>query len=235
MKATIDYVKRKFDIFNGQMFGGKLPPIHIVLSNARTFSGQCSYRTRRTLLGKKENYDFKLKVSTRIDMDEDELDDIIIHEMIHYYIGYFQQKDSSSHGPLFRKMMEEINAKHGRHISVSHRLTRQQAVDAVEAVRRWHVVAVMSFDDGRMGIKVLPRVAQSILRYRNCVLRAKGVVGVEMFMTDNPFFNRFPSSSALKVHFQEKAVIDAHLAQSYRVMVSAGEVSVEKTPCTPSH
>lgn len=231
---TADYIRQRFDAFNAQIFGGKLPPIPIVMSNAKTFAGQCCYRSRRTLLGKTENYDFRLKISRRVEMADDELDDIVIHEMIHYYIGYFQLKDTSSHGPLFRRMMDEINKRYGRHVSIRHDLTRQQTLQAAESVRRWHVVAVLSFADGRKGVKVLPCVAQSILKYRSAVLRADGVTGVELYMTDNTFFNRYPCSSALKVHFLDGDTIVANLADSYYVSVAGQEVSVAKEPGMPS-
>lgn len=204
MKPTIDYVQQRFERFNREIFGGKLPPVEIVLSNAKSFSGQCAFKTKRTLLGGLKFYDFKLKFSTRIDFDEDELDDIIVHEMIHYYIGYFQLKDTSSHGKIFRRFMDEINRKHGRHVAVTHHTSHAQALEAAEAVRRWHVVAVVSFGNGKRGIKVLPRVERSILSYYKAISDNRcGTTGVELYMTDHPYFNRFPSSSALRVYFPD--------------------------------
>jgi hypothetical protein len=88
MKATIPYVEKKFEEFNQLMFDGKLPKLPIELSDAKTFLGLCVYKKRRTILGRTECYDFKLRISTRIDLVEAEVEDIIIHEMIHYYIGY---------------------------------------------------------------------------------------------------------------------------------------------------
>ncbi len=108
MKATIPYIEQKFEEFNRQIFGGKLPRIPVQLSHAKTFLGQCVYKKRRKLLGRTELYDFQLRINARIDLPERELEDIIIHEMIHYYIGYHQLKDTSAHGRLFRQLMDDI-------------------------------------------------------------------------------------------------------------------------------
>lgn len=70
MKATIPYIQQKFEEFNRQMFGGKLPMLPIQLSNAKTFLGQCVYKKRRKLFGRTELYDFRLRINTRIDLPE---------------------------------------------------------------------------------------------------------------------------------------------------------------------
>ena len=88
MKATVPYIEQKFEEFNRQMFGGKLPKIPVELSDAKTFLGQCVFRTRRKPFGKTE--------------------------------------DVSSHGPLFLSIMNEINRKFGRNLTVSHKSTKEQ-------------------------------------------------------------------------------------------------------------
>jgi hypothetical protein len=40
------------------------------------------------------------------------------------------------------------------------------------------------------------------------------VSSIEFFKTTDPFFNRFPSSSAFKVYFVDPAVIASHLSNS---------------------
>ena len=75
MRATLDYVKAKFDQFNRQIFAGKLPPIPIELSNAKTFLGMCVYRRRKYRDGRVELFDFRLRINTRIDLPEQEVED----------------------------------------------------------------------------------------------------------------------------------------------------------------
>ena len=101
MKATVPYIEQKFEVFNRQMFGGKLPKIPVELSDAKTFLGQCVYKKRRKPFGKTELYDFRLRINTRVDLPEREIEDTIIHEMIHYYIGYNSWKMPRHMGRFF--------------------------------------------------------------------------------------------------------------------------------------
>lgn len=212
MDITIPYIERKFGEFNRQIFAGKLPMPPIRLSHARTFLGVCAYKKRKGKDGRTEKYDFSLRISTRMNLSEQEVEDTILHEMIHYYIGYNQLEDTSPHGQIFRRIMADINAKHGRHITISHKSSKAQSEQAADLRPRYHVVAVVSFHDGRTGIKVLPRVLLSILKYYNGVLTSREVASVRLYMTQDPFFNQFPNSSALKVHFIAVDEIQSHLA-----------------------
>ena len=207
MIPTIPYIEQKFDDFNSMMFEGKLPKLPIVLSNAKTFLGKCVCKQRKRKDGATENYDFKLRINTRCDLPEQEVEDTIIHEMIHYYIGVNQLKDSSAHGHLFLHIMKVINEKYARNITVSFKSTNEQKEQLTDKRPRYHVIAVVKFHDGKTGIKVLPRIIQRILYYYNNVSVAKGVKSVTLYMSNNIFFNRFPNSSALNAVFLEEDVI----------------------------
>lgn len=200
MKPTIPYIEQKFEEFNEQMFAGRLPKLPIELSDAKTFIGVCVYKKRKLPNGKFEKYDFKLRINTRIDLSEQEIEDTIIHEMIHYYIDVNQLEDSSSHGHLFRQMMNAINDKFGRHLSVTHKGTQEQREQAIDKTARYHVIAVVKLRNGKCGIKVLPRIVPRILNYYNKVGASKDVLEIELYMSNNIFFNRFPNSSALTVY-----------------------------------
>ena len=201
MKATILYIEQKFEEFNQQMFAGQLPKLPIELSDAKTFLGVCAFKTRKGKDGKKICYDFKLRINTRIDLPEEEIEDTIIHEMIHYFIGYNQLEDASAHGPMFLHMMNTINEKYGKHLSVSHKGTQEQNEQAVDTKQHWPVVAVVKFKDGRYGIQVLPRVQQRIVNYYNKVGNSNEVEKIELYMSNNIYFNRFPNSAALNVQY----------------------------------
>lgn len=209
MIPTKQYIEQKFKEFNSLMFGGKLPAIPVEMSDAKTFLGKFVYRTRKGRDGKTEFYNCRLRINTRVDLPEREVEDTLIHEMIHYYIAYNQLEDSSSHGPLFQQIMNAINAKFGRSISVTFKGTKEQNEQFQDKKRHYHVVAVVRLRDGRTGVKVLPRILQRILMYYNAVSAAKEVLSVQLYMSDNVFFNRFPNSSALKAHFiDEEEVLE---------------------------
>lgn len=199
MTPTIQFIEDKFREYNTQMFDGKLPMPAIQLSRARTFVGQCSAKKRRTLLHGTKLYDFRLKFSILFDLPQQEWEDTIIHEMIHYHIGVNGLKDTSSHGRLFRQIMESINQQFQRHLTISHHSTPEQKEALYNSRRMWHVIALVHFSDGRKGLKVLPRIRQRIETYRSAMLRDPRISGIDLFMSDDPYFNRFPNSSALNV------------------------------------
>jgi hypothetical protein len=131
--------------------------------------------------------------------------------MIHYYIGYNRLEDASAHGPLFLSIMNEINQKFARNLTVSHKSTKEQQEQLQDKRSHYHVIAFVTFHDGRTGIKVLPRVLRSILHYYNNVLANREISSLQLYMSNNVFFNRYPNSSALKVHFLEADEIKKQL------------------------
>lgn len=224
MKPTIQYIQQKVDEFNRQMFDGKLPPVPVSLSNAKTYLGLCVYKRRRKFFGGVEKYDFHLRFSTRIDLPENEVEDTIIHELIHYYIGVNNLKDSSAHGKLFRSIMCSINKRFGRHLTISHKCTSEQREQAVDKRRKLHAIAFVRFLDGRCGVKVLPRMASHILRYYNGIRRSPEIKQIELYMSSNPFFNRYPSSSALRIHYIDEQLMLDNLQDAERLVCDGKSV-----------
>lgn len=217
MKPTIEYIEKKFGEFNHLIFDDRLPLLPIQLSNAKSFLGMLVYKKRRKPFGRVEKYDFRLRISTRMDLPEAEVEDTIIHEMIHYYIDFNGIKDTSAHGQVFRQMMSDINTRFGRHITITHKSTPEQRQQLVDTRKRWHVVAVVKFHDGRTGIKILPRIRQRIVRYRNLILTSKEISGVELYLSNDPYFNAYPVSSALKVHIAEPTEFESHLQEHIQI------------------
>ena len=228
MKATIPYIEELFEEFNQQMFAGQLPKLPVELSDAKTFLGVCAYKKRQTDDGKTECYDFKLRINTRLDLPEQEVEDTIIHEMIHYFIGVNQLEDVSSHGPIFLHMMNSINEKYGRHITVSHKSTQEQREQLVDKKSHWHVIALVNFNDGKTGIKVLPRVLPRILGFYSAVSGDKRVNSIDLYMSNNPFFNRFPNSAALNVRFIDKDEAERNLKGAERMECDGSKIIIIK-------
>lgn len=232
MEITQDLVKERFELFNRQIFGGKLPMPRICLSRARTFLGACTFKTKRGLMGKKTRYGFAIRISTMFDMSEAEFEDTLIHEMIHYYIGVNQIEDTSAHGEKFRSMMADINSRFGRHINISHRdegnSANASAVKSAVQRRQYHVIAVASLADGRTGFKVLPRVAPSILKFYNGLLSSGMVKAVSLFMSDSPFFYSYPNSSSLRVHIMERDAVMQHLEGAMDIFCDGKTLRVER-------
>jgi len=226
MKPSLQYVKNKFREYNQLCFNGMLPEIPIELSDAKGFIGVCRYKKRHLEDGSVELYDFRLSINTRIDLPEEEIEDTIIHEMIHYFIGLNRLEDSSTHGPMFQHLMKSINEKYGRHISISHKGTKEEVEQAIDKRAKWHVIAVVSFYGGRQGIKVLPRIVERILAYDKGMSAGQGVDRIDYYMSNDPFFNRFSNSAALNVYDIPKDDLNIHINGARSIKVTENRVIV---------
>lgn len=207
MKATISYIEQKFQEFNHLCFEGKLPPIPIRLSNARNALGSFRCRRTRDLLGRVHYSDPCLSISTRYDIDETLLEDTLLHEMIHYYIMVNGLKDSSAHGPVFRSMMDEINTRYGRHISVSHRRTASEV--ASDHLRKPHVLCVARLSSGAMALVVCAR--SRVFDIYDELPRRYLIKESHWYWSKDPYFNRYPNSITAKLYRVEAAELAEHL------------------------
>ena len=207
MIPTIDYIQAHFDAYNSRFWGGSLPPVPVKLSHAKGFLGKVTFtRRRQGLFGGYRNENFVLRINARIDLPEELVQDTILHEMIHYYIAVNQWRDNSSHGELFRREMKRINAEGNRHITISHRLTESQRTQAVRHKTR--AVAIVHFEDGKTGIKVVPNKPQHIQYWHRAVMRTFNrpfsrltqISRIEWLLSDTDYFARFPSSVAMRVY-----------------------------------
>lgn len=217
MRATEEFVKARFAKFNDAMFGGRLPELTVELTPAKTFLGQCKSHVRQLPDGRKEHFNFRLRISTYFDMPESMLEDTIIHEMIHYFIAFNGLIDTSPHGDIFKVLMHSINTNFRRNITISHRgeaAANTATVQAPAPRRTLHVVAVVKLTSGKVGFKVLPRTDQSIRKYYTAARKAPDVSDIKLYVSDNPYFHRFPSSASLKVHIIDAKLLDDALANA---------------------
>ena len=228
MIPTIPFIEQKFGEFNELIFGGKLPMLPVVLSSAKTFLGACAYKKKKTLFGGTKYYDFKLRINKRIDLPEQEIEDIIIHEMIHYHIAYNGIKDTSTHGRVFKTLMNDINKRFGRHISVSRKMNAEEKEQLCGKMRRPHVMVVIDFKDGKTGVKQLPRVQQKIIAFCSAISRVTDISSFKLYITDEPYFNRFPTSTALRIQYAEREVLEKHLATARELLIVGGKVVFRK-------
>ncbi len=206
MKVTLPYLQEKFTYCNQRYFSGKLPALPIEIKDVRTYLGMCIYR-RVVKVGQKK--DFRLRFSSIYDLSEQEWEDIMIHEMIHYHIGYNGLKDNAPHGRLFKQEAFLINRQYNRHISITHRKSEGQAEDTTHRV---HVVALMHLTEGIYALKVLPRNAETIRHYYTVMKQAKGIESIELYVSDSIYFNKYPSSGALKMYKVDEKEVRQHLA-----------------------
>ena len=214
MIASETFVRKTFARFNKLCFEGTLPAIPIVLTKAGTFLGKMMFKTRRDFFGLvTSRCDFRLKISTGFDLPEEELEDVVIHEMIHYYIAYRNLRDTSVHGETFRRIMETINQKYDRHITIRHHGEPQQnLVRNGSAMYRKHYLCVSTFPDGNKGITVC--ATTKIFELYRLLPKYYGISKMEWYGSTDPFFNRFPRSNTPKIYKITAEELDEHLRES---------------------
>lgn len=227
MIATIEYVTKKFHEYNVQMFGGELPLPVILASRARTYLGRYECDVRRKFFGRTERYNHRIRINTVHDFPEDEIDDIIIHEMIHYYISHKGLKDTSAHGRFFRTMMADINTRFGRNISISKRRTKEME-EQDKRIKR-HYLCVMTLPaDATKGVPerttFTPVTEQGMFVLWQTLPQVFSATSYIWYVSLDPFFNNYRKVSAargciprLRTYPIEKATLEEHLQTAERL------------------
>lgn len=212
MTPTQEYLREQFGTFNNAYFGGKLPEPEFVVSNARTILGQFCCRSRRSAILRRQKLDhFTIKVTKYYDLPEREYQNVLLHEMIHYYIAYQRIKDTSAHGQVFRAMMNELNSRHGWNIKVRVD-TRQWAANDKRKGKRRLVLAFRTHDGKHYLAVINGRYFDAIEKQ---VKRCNAILSHQWLASDDEFFIKFPVSRTL------------------RAMKVSPETFAEKTSATP--
>ena len=115
MEVTEKVLEKKFDECNKIYFNNGLPyPFFSIFCKKKPFA-------KFTYLKKKKNGENvlvykKISVSIYYDFTEEQLRDMIVHEMIHYFIAYNDIKDNKEHGKIFLSIAERLNSEFGLNI-----------------------------------------------------------------------------------------------------------------------
>jgi len=114
MRLSQKVLKKRFKKFNELYFGGDLEEPKFVIIGSRWLAGMfnCTYYTSKDENG--EEYatslnNLKIRLSKKLIKNSDILDNILLHEMIHYY-GYYMNEDiAGEHGKFFKKWARKVN------------------------------------------------------------------------------------------------------------------------------
>lgn len=189
-----------FKRFDQEYFGGKLPLPELGLTRAKTRLGQLAFK-RSSRWGRTKLYDFKLSMSTYYDMTDKQAKSVLLHEMIHYIIGYTGLKDTAPHGVVFRGMMDNLNRKHGWDIRVMTSTKGWKVSETVVAGKKaagpqiFLILAVELKDGKHFLSRVSPRFARSLERQ---LLTAKEVSSYSWYTTQESYFEDFPQVRSLR-------------------------------------
>lgn len=186
-------LRAAFDKYNALIFDGRLPVPRLRLSKAKTRLGQmaCKWKTVR---GRTTFSDYCISVSTYYALTQEQLDDVLIHEMIHYSIAYTGLKDNAPHGIVFRGMMDNINRRFGRHIAVSVN-TRSIRPRVPQAPRTCLVLALKMKNGSRYLSSVSPASAG---RLELSLSRSSEVESHVWYQTEDEYFSSMPRVRSLR-------------------------------------
>ena len=114
MRMSRKMLKRRFDAFNEKYFGNELVEPKFVITGSRWTAGMFNSDVHVSTDEDGERYatmlsDIKIRLSKYLIKNTRILDNILLHEMIHYY-GYLMNKDiEGEHGAYFKRMAKKIN------------------------------------------------------------------------------------------------------------------------------
>lgn len=114
MRMSKKMLKRRFDKFNERYFKGELVEPKFVKNGSRWTAGLFKCDVLVVTEDDGSRYadflnDIQIQLSKHLIKNSRILDNILLHEMIHYY-GYLMNEDiEGSHGKFFNKMAKKIN------------------------------------------------------------------------------------------------------------------------------
>ncbi|MCM1153050.1 MAG: SprT-like domain-containing protein [Muribaculum sp.] len=205
MRANISFVKDRFDRFNREMFGGELKPIRISINHSQRALGMFKCKGTRIGSGPVAYGDPSISISDLYDMDPEAIEDIIIHEMIHYAEWLHHRGPiTEPHGEFFRTHMERINRDFSRHVTVREKLDAQTVASANRETVS--VIGVFSDSDGN---KFITKIAKSRFFDLHDKWKASGYI-VRWYFT---FTSRLVSLKRVTVlrYYPLKPELEAHL------------------------
>ena len=192
-ELTIDYLRQAFEHYNDLIFEGKLPVPKLKWSRAKTRLGQMACK-RNTSWGRTKYYDFTISVSNYYKLTKEEIDDVLIHEMIHYSIAYTGLKDTSAHGIVFRGMMDKINRTFNRHITISVRTRNLQARSAQQP--KDHLILALETKDGKYFLSSVNPSAAGKLAIS--LARAHEIAHYAWYQSQDEYFRSMPRVRSLR-------------------------------------
>lgn len=210
MRPDVDFLKARFNQFNTLCFDSLLPDVTIRMSNAARSVGMFIH-PRGYPAGKPRDAAMcHIRISCRLDLPEREIEDIIIHEMIHYWIWFNAISDNGPHGNVFRTKMNEINSRYSRNISIRHKSTEEQL--ASDHHHRNNYICVQRWQNGDLTLTVCARTC--IFNIHRAFAGDPRVQEVRWFWSQNPWFNRFPLSRTPKAYALASSEFDTHFANA---------------------
>lgn len=209
MRPDINFLRERFDFFNKKIFSPQLPDVQLKISNGKRSLGSFRHPRVRPASDARAIALCSISLSNVYDRDQAELEDVIIHEMIHYCV-WLNRVNETAHGPEFRRLMNTINTHYGRNIKITENLPEE--VKATDTRKKIHYVVTATMPDGNIAFAC---VAKSAIRTINQVLIQKGLAP-EWYVTLDPWFNNYPTIRTPKLFKITPQDHQAHIIPAHK-------------------
>lgn len=146
MEITKEDLQRRFDEYNQLYFDGKLKraKLGFLSKNFKTLVGIFEFEIDKNRRVKNPS----IKVSKRIDWDEDKLKSVLLHEMAHFSVTQKYRKNKK-HGLAYIKECKRIESQHN--VTVWHCWMRKGYIDKRESIFSlpfllcYHIASIVKF------------------------------------------------------------------------------------------
>lgn len=188
------WLHASFDTFNRLYFDNALPCPRLSLSQSRTRLGSMSCKRKLTWKGYRP-YQYAIHVSTYYNQTERQYQNVLLHEMIHYYIAYKGIADTSPHGKVFRQMMKNLNEKYDWEISVSSRMSEAKPASVQSSATSRLILLLEVRGRGHFVSVVNPKYA-SVMEHE--LQRLAEVKQHAWYQSTDAYFDSFPVVRSLR-------------------------------------
>lgn len=195
MLPTLSFIKESFDRFNRQIFREPLPEITIRMTRAGSSVGKFSF-PRRLEPSRDNVRHCKLTFSANFDLPREEWEDVIIHEMLHYSIWFNKIRDTGPHGVTFKRLMNDINRIHGRHLTVRHKT--EPGAETADRRVRLHIICITDWKDGRRLISVMSKGQMASFHHE--LKKRPDLKQWGWYVSSDPYFNKYPHVRSMKFY-----------------------------------
>lgn len=115
MIANWNTMPQMFNECNKKYFNGSLPSPKYGLMNKLNVLARFEYNKNKK--GKNPIKWQEIKFSDCYDFPENSFRDLMVHELIHYYIAWNGIKDNKEHGKEFMRIANELNTKYNLNVT----------------------------------------------------------------------------------------------------------------------
>ena len=125
-----------YDKCNRTYFGGKLPIPQFNLLHSFRSCGyfHCDYEQGWF---SKKLFNFSISMTDYYDFTPKQFEDILVHEMIHYYLAYCGIDKRCKHGRKFKEMAERLNRTYGLNVTKTLDISQYKRRRGTSALSYW--------------------------------------------------------------------------------------------------